>query len=338
MDVQGDDAIRLALAQRLAEAILTRPGALGASPPNYATLRALSAAPSADTHFDESNPAARITRAIDALVDGLRSSGEEALVAVLIDDLHLLDDASRRIIAGCVARLHTSRVLLVLASRESLTASIPVASRQHIALEVLSVDDAAIRERAAAPASKKIGVPDVSPPVAATSKRSRAARWLTQPVFLRGSPRALPLLAAGGLALVFIMMALRKETVAETLTVIDWRDDSIDTQLIEFGENDARKPLYRFRFGSAHLLRCRNPERGHIAPDGETMAVQIETDGANTIDIIGVRRDAVVALATGHRDDAIPAWSPDGTMLAFSTNCWSLVGNEGCDIAVRDVK
>lgn len=117
--------------------------------------------------------------------------------------------------------------------------------------------------------------PEPGAPTIPALMPSYVARWLSQPAFLRGSTRAIPLFAACGLALVFRMFARHTASSVETLTVITWHGNLIETQVLDFGNDDLRIPLYGLK--------------------------------------------------------------PDGMMLAFSTNRWSPAGNEGCDIAVRDV-
>ncbi len=361
----ADDAQQLALLHRLAAAVIALPGALGASPPSYSTLRALSAIAPYTTGDDATTPPAR---AIDALVDGLRAAGEEAPVAVLLDDLHLADDTTIRIIAGTVARLHNARVLFVIASHDSLADRITVPARYQIALGPLDATDIGYLCTAAG-VTKSVdalrslhdetdGVPARVLPLLATPAAPpvrTAPIETTTPVTssLTAAPagdrdarrwRVVPLLlATAATILLAVRLVSSSETTSirgpETLAVQNFTGNSMRTELFRIGAPDRpnTEPATSVGSDSVRWRFDRVPERISMSPDGRSMAVQIESDSTNNMDIIGVRGDSTFTIATGDRDDATPAWSPDGSMVAFSANRWSPVGNEGCDIAVRDV-
>ncbi len=183
------------------------------------------------------------------------------------------------------------------------------------------------------------------------ARRAAFATWSPTRVLARvaRSGRAIPLLTAvAALSLVVLLAIWRNksiaqvpnDSVAETLVIQSYSDDSVYSQFVDI-RNPSRGtslPMFSVRNGVAHWPLQRAPDRVSLSPDGRTIAAQVETGSRNTMDIVGVQGDRTVDLAAGERDDAMPAWSSDGAMLAFSTTRWSELGNAGCDIGVRDVR
>lgn len=361
-----DTADPFALITRIAASVLELPGALGAGPANYAMLRTLANPATLDAARQKESIEIFVTRAIDALTDGLRASSEEAPVALLLDDLHLADASTLSIIGGVATRVTTAKVLLVVSSRDALAPAFSVPSRQQLTLGPLDQASVGVLLRAAGlnssdeiaqtvfaattgtPRAIRHWIDDLlrndvairNATTLAAAKPRGAGKTFTAPLSNLTLRRTIPFIAAASLLLAFTSFAMHKAEargIAETLTVLTWRGDSVDTRVVNFADDVDTPSVSEEEVVAIHWPLPRLPETVSLSPDGRTMAVQIETDGLNTMDIVGVRGDSVIPLVVGPRDDASPAWSPDGTMLAFQTNRWSDTGNEGCDIGVLHV-
>ncbi len=357
--------------QQIAAGILPLPGALGTTPQHYLVLKRLAEglAPDADATADR-----QFRLVVDALTDGLRAASEEAPVAIVLDEPGPADSATVRILAELSVRLRTSRVLLVVASRHTLSGAVETSTRERITLAGLSeqetqrlvscaTDVQTATTDAAAMYTATRGLPGSllalldgteHPNTAAergaahrrapapvrvdeAPRRSRAPSWYHRPL-----TRVASAAVFGGITIIATVGAIRSaraEAAPESFTLLTWQGDSVSRESFVIGDDDITATTARFNDESrvSWWPLSRTPDRVRIAPDGETIAVQIETDGLNTMDIRAVRGDSTFPLVTGLRDDGTPEWSPDGGLLAFSTNRWSDSGNEGCDIAITDV-
>ena len=365
---RGDsDAVGTVL-QRLAAALIHLPGALGVSPPSYVLLKQLGAcAPESAVSADTTT----VAQTIDAFVDGLRAVGEEAPVAMLLDDVDHTDETTFHILASITARLRNARVLIVFVSSASMASRIEVSARQRITLAPLDADELRLMLNAAdtgvsdttaeAIFARVAGIPGRLVPLLTEARSTPGTTALQQSRTTTpadGAPafsvdhitrdeatarrwRPASILSGAATLTVIATLAIRSAgatTVQEVLTVLSWRGDTVHTTMLEIGDGRTRAatPKVRYQTRSEHWPLRRLPDRVAVAPDGQTMAVQLETDGRNTMDIVGVQRDSAFPLVTGARDDAMPTWSPDGSLLAFSTNRWSGTGNQGCDIGILD--
>ncbi len=116
----GDRAVAGGFAAALAESIAQRPGSAGISSESAGVLVAL--APALASVYTQASPdrssgedAQR--RRVSALLELLRSVSEDSALALLVDDLHWVDQESRRLLDAVAARLEGGRALLVLAAR-----------------------------------------------------------------------------------------------------------------------------------------------------------------------------------------------------------------------------
>lgn len=115
----GDRAIPYGFAGELARALADLPGAAGIAPSTAGTLVALH--PSLSSRFsappDNATDAEALRRRSSALGELLTVVSEEQPCAVLLDDLHWADPASRQALRPLLDRLHATRVLLVTSAR-----------------------------------------------------------------------------------------------------------------------------------------------------------------------------------------------------------------------------
>ncbi|MDQ8163048.1 MAG: AAA family ATPase [Gemmatimonadota bacterium] len=116
----GDRDIAYAFVAALAERLAEFPGALGVSPASAAAL--VEIAPVLSNTFrgastvERSGADALRVRSL-ALHELVRVVADETPLAIVVDDLHWVDEASRTVLASLVERLAESPVLLLLASR-----------------------------------------------------------------------------------------------------------------------------------------------------------------------------------------------------------------------------
>lgn len=356
------------IVQHLARSILPLPGALGTTPQHYLVLKRLS---EGSTPGEDASEERRISVVVDALGEGLRAASEEAPVVVLIDEPGPPDGDAVRILADISARLRNARVLLVVASRHSLTRAIETSTREQLTLSRLDARETGIMVSCASDtltaADAEIihaatdGVPgrvlaaidsaaqSTNVPTHAIEDRTRDTVTTTVDVPLAAQRRTwyrrplsqlIPIGAIGAAALLVASQTFGNARVAsppESFTVFTWQHDSVSRESFVIGDDDSTALTPRFTTDT-RVTRwpfSRVPDRVRVSPDGETIAVQIETEGPNTMDLMAVRGDSTFELVTGEGDDGTPDWSPDGGMLAFSTNRWSDTGNDACDIAIR---
>jgi DNA-binding SARP family transcriptional activator len=116
----ADRDLPFGLIASLAEALARLPGAMGISPAAAATLVDL--APSLSSLFSRTerqprNPDELIRLRILALTELLQAAAEEAPVAVLIDDVHWADEASRQVLRSLPARVTDLPALFLMTLR-----------------------------------------------------------------------------------------------------------------------------------------------------------------------------------------------------------------------------
>ena len=369
MTVEPDADETASIARQLAVAILPLPGALGTTPQHYLVLKRLASGEPVDADA----PADRQARmVVEALIDGLRAASEEAPVAVLIDTrTNAVSDAAR-MLSELSARLRSARVLFVITSSEPLASVIETTSREQLALTGLDPDQITILAASAGTTLSaadtaamhaetgglpgllraRFDAPDVraASPAGTPRSGSTSAPAPDRPVpvtvrswYRRPLSRAVSVAVLSVVGLIVTTRAIRSADATvpeESFTVFTWQDDSVTTETFVIGDDDTTAMAARFRNRGAHRrwLLDRVPERIRISPDSSMIAVQIETNGPNTMDIIGLTGDTTVDLASGPTDDTTPDWSPDGRLLAFSSNRWSTTGNDACDIGVREMR
>lgn len=121
---QGERDVTLTFAAAIARELATRPGAAGVSPASARELVALD--PSLGSHFatassrTDGTDAVR-TRAL-AVLDLLAAVCEHEALALMLDDLHWADIASRQLLSMIVGRVSTLPLMLVFTSRSSMHA------------------------------------------------------------------------------------------------------------------------------------------------------------------------------------------------------------------------
>ncbi len=136
----AQQTISYALAAELAMALGHLPGAAGISPAAAGALVAL--APPLSALFTSSVDLARgdeaLRRRTIALSELVGAVSEESPLAILIDDLHWVEDMSRRVIDGVLARLTADRVLVVTAARPTAVAKVGRPGSLKLELEPLT--------------------------------------------------------------------------------------------------------------------------------------------------------------------------------------------------------
>lgn len=115
----GERHISYAFASSLARSLVQLPGALAVPPACTQTLVALN--PSLSSWFNTTPESSRepetLRRRTIALQELLAAVADESALALLIDDLHWMDDASRSVLAAVAASIDDKRVLLVTTAR-----------------------------------------------------------------------------------------------------------------------------------------------------------------------------------------------------------------------------
>lgn len=136
----GQRGISCSFAAELVAALAALPGAAGVSPSSAGTLVALnptlSARFSAPADNATGDDAAR--RRAAALLELFRTVSEEARFALLLDDTHWLDPASRQMLRVLFEQTSESRTLVVTASRLSGPNSLETEHSQRIDLKPLT--------------------------------------------------------------------------------------------------------------------------------------------------------------------------------------------------------
>jgi DNA-binding SARP family transcriptional activator len=135
----GERHIPFSSAAGLAAALATMPGASGIAAHSARALLALN--PTLSSYFDgmpdESRDDEALRRRGLALGDLIAAIADDAPIAVVIDDLHWCDPASKQLIAFLAGRLSSEKVLLVSTSRPMLDASLLPDDRRTLTLRPL---------------------------------------------------------------------------------------------------------------------------------------------------------------------------------------------------------
>ncbi len=128
----GERQIACGFLAELIRAVCERPGTAAISPAAAATLVAVSPAISSRFHVqpDAATGEEALRHRTAALAELLRVASEEAPFALLLDDLHWLDPASRRVLGACLERLEETRLLVVTAARPGLPLLAEAASQR----------------------------------------------------------------------------------------------------------------------------------------------------------------------------------------------------------------
>ncbi len=115
----GQRSIACSFAAELVAALAALPGAAGISPASAGTLVALN--PTLSARFsapaDGATGEDAVRRRAAALIELFRTVSEEARFALLLDDMHWLDPASRQMLGALLEQTSESRTLTVTASR-----------------------------------------------------------------------------------------------------------------------------------------------------------------------------------------------------------------------------
>ncbi len=138
----GQRGISCSFAAELVAALAALPGAAGVSPASAGTLVALnptlSARFSAPADSSTGEDAAR--RRAASLIELFRTVSEEARFALLLDDTHWLDPASRQMLRALLEQTTESRTLIVTASRLSGPNSLETEHSVRVELKPLSAE------------------------------------------------------------------------------------------------------------------------------------------------------------------------------------------------------
>lgn len=132
--------IPYSFAASLAETLAALPGAMGVSPSTAGILVEL--APRLSNRFRHTQGSSRDAGEWPrvrhrALHEVLEVASEDGPIAVLVDDLHWIDEASRQILAALADRLHELPVLMVTTTRSSSAAWAGPAGTRHADLSPL---------------------------------------------------------------------------------------------------------------------------------------------------------------------------------------------------------
>jgi len=141
----GERKIDYSLASSLAAALSSLPGAMGVPPACASTLVALNQ--SLSTTFNV-NPASIkdsdvLRMRTTALCELLTSVAHEQPIAVLIDDLHWVDEASRNLLGGIAGCLREHAALMITASRPTARGPLQDSAAEEINLQPLSLENIA---------------------------------------------------------------------------------------------------------------------------------------------------------------------------------------------------
>lgn len=137
----GDRAIPYSYLSELARALTNLPGAIGVSPASASSLVALN--PVLSTRFaaqaDSATGGEALRRRAAALTELLTAVTEEQPCALLLDDLHWADAASRQALRPLLDRVGDLRALILTAARPIAEAGIAGESAQVMVLAPLTV-------------------------------------------------------------------------------------------------------------------------------------------------------------------------------------------------------
>jgi DNA-binding SARP family transcriptional activator len=136
----GERALTFAFAGDVAAALAALPGAPGVGTATAGVLVGLNPALSSQfaTPPDSAGGEEGLRRRTFALGELIRAVADEAPLALLVDDIHWADPASRRLLAGALARMENSRVLAVTAARPVPEDIAAAGGTEHLDLPPLS--------------------------------------------------------------------------------------------------------------------------------------------------------------------------------------------------------
>lgn len=139
----GQRDVPFALASELAAAVATLPGARGVSPSSASALVAMNPTLSSqfDVPADHAYGTEALRRRILAMCELLDAISHEHPVAVLVDDVHWTDDASRAVLRGLVECQEHTRTLLLTSARPVSEGDVRGRRTQILELAPLSVSD-----------------------------------------------------------------------------------------------------------------------------------------------------------------------------------------------------
>jgi DNA-binding SARP family transcriptional activator len=137
----GEQHLPYAFASDLAAALTRLQGAAGVAPATAGALVALN--PTLSARYPSAAPdvasgAEALRRRTLALAETFVAVAEDSPVAVLVDDVHWVDGASRQILAGVLGRLERERVLLVTTSRAVADGTLERTDTQKLDLDPLT--------------------------------------------------------------------------------------------------------------------------------------------------------------------------------------------------------
>lgn len=139
----GQRAVSFSYLADLVSALAALPGAAGVSSATAASLVALN--PTLTSTYvgapgENASPSDVVRRRILAVRELVLSTCDEAPLAVLIDDAHWMDPASRLVLAASLEGIHDARLLVVVTSRVGSPQLIATTNQAH-RLEPLSTQD-----------------------------------------------------------------------------------------------------------------------------------------------------------------------------------------------------
>ena len=210
----GEHELSGSLAADAVRALAELPGTAGVGPGFVPAL--ISLYPPLATRFPHAKAAAPVPGLLHqqgvALAELVTAIAEERPLAVLVDDLHWMDPASRQILASAANRLGSARILLITAARPGDGGAALVPGTLTCRLNPLSVEDCEAFVASVA-----------SPPDAEWTRRIAEVLWRMS----HGSP----LLATEGLQL-----ALERDDLAVTDGA--WRVEDLDAVVQRLGSYD----------------------------------------------------------------------------------------------------
>lgn len=140
----GERDVTYALASDLAATLADMPGGNSVSAGTAGTLVALNPGLSVcydDVESDQATEDEALRHRIIALAELVGRVAEERSLALLVDDVHWADPASRQLLVSLLERLERKRVLVITSARPGLEGTVTVENTQHLLLEPLSVGE-----------------------------------------------------------------------------------------------------------------------------------------------------------------------------------------------------
>lgn len=138
----GERSVPYALVSEVGLALAHLPGAAAVSPDSAAALVALN--PTLSSYYgaapDRASDLEALRRRTIALAELLRAVAEEHPVALLIDDVHWIDEPSRQVLNHLLSLALKHAVLVVTAARPGISGAVGRVSVEPLALEPLTAD------------------------------------------------------------------------------------------------------------------------------------------------------------------------------------------------------